>query len=53
MKNKYLVKCSECRKTIKKNASFAESVQGDKCKSCRAEIKKSNEEFMRMMRRRK
>jgi len=36
MKTKqYIIKCDECKKTIKENVSFIESVQGGICKNCK------------------
>lgn len=39
MSNGYLIKCDICRKTIKENATFIESVQGGKCNKCKKKIK--------------
>ena len=35
MTNKYIIKCDECKKTIKKNVTFKESVEGGTCQDCR------------------
>ena len=31
----YIVKCDDCKKTIKYNVNFGESVQGGRCNKCK------------------
>ena len=37
---KYIVKCDDCKKTIKRNATFRESVEGGLCPACRRKRKR-------------
>jgi hypothetical protein len=37
--NPYIVKCDVCKKTIKENATFKESVEGGLCDKCRGDLK--------------
>ncbi len=40
MKSEYKIKCDECKKTIKENVSFAESVRGGRCEKCKKKEKR-------------
>ena len=38
MVNEYIVKCDDCKKTIKENVGLRESAEGGRCEGCKEKV---------------
>lgn len=52
MANTWIVKCDECKKTMKRGVSFSESVQGGVCNACRLKMVIESDRFWKNVKKR-